>query len=154
MSTKFSISLYTVFYSIALVTFVSAAPFLIAASETKSSCDSVLIQAVEYDVLDYESSLAYLSQIDQATWDKKKTSASFIGKWTGFLGPMSGDFSYAKMDQARKRLFERKNYSIDTNTAIGKLRRYVTDKQVEAWLTCKLDEKNRSVEKTVTGFSC
>lgn len=125
--------------SVVALAFVSAMPMLTARTAEKNPCDAALIQQVDYETLNESSSHAYLSQIDEETWNDKKKDAGFIGKWTGFLGPMSGDFSYKQFDTARKAFFKRIKYDESSDKAMTKLRRYVIPEQLEKWQKCNED---------------
>lgn len=112
---------------------------LTAQTAAVDRCGAVLIQQIDYATLDEQSAKAYLSVIDQNTWDSKKTDAGFIGKWTGFLGPMSGDFSYEKFDQARTSYFRRIKYEASAATSVMKLRKFISADQIDAWAKCVKD---------------
>src|SRR5215813_1958341 len=105
-------------------------------------CDSILIQEISFDQLDQRSKLAYLSQIDEETWNSKKNDAGFQGEWMGFLGDMTGDFSWSNFEQARTHYFQKINYDTSSSTLAQKLRQYLTPAQVDAWLKCMSLQKN------------
>lgn len=136
--TPFSHKSRSTIRSILFATVAFATPMLIAAPKKDyvDPCVSVLLPQINLDTLDDQSMLAYFSQIDEQTWNDKKTDAGFIGKWEGFLGPMSGDFSYEHADQVRTKKFAELHYNASGKTAMLKLRQYLDDKQVEAWLGC------------------
>jgi hypothetical protein len=123
--------------SIVAAAFSAAIPILTAQRPPMDPCAVALIQQVDYQTLDEQSAVAYLSQIDKETWDSKKTDAGFIGTWTGFLGPMSADFSYEQFNSLRTRFFEKHKYDASSATAIKKLRRYITPEQLDAWVKCR-----------------
>lgn len=129
--------------SVLVVIFALMPPMLTAQTTAVDPCGAVLIQEIDYATLDDQSANAYLSVIDKNTWDSKKTDAGFVGKWTGFLGPMSGDFSYEKFDQARTSYFKRIKYNASAATSIMKLRKFITAPQLEAWVKC-IERQGRS----------
>jgi hypothetical protein len=113
------------------------------------------VQQVDFDILDEQAKFAYLSEIDEQTWNSNKTDTKFTGQWTGYLGPMSADFSYAQFDEARRQFFQRINYQRSASTFMQKLRRYLTDAQVNAWRDCMLAQGRYGLfllEKSVNDF--
>ena len=140
MTTNFFLSLS---HLVLAAIYVSLTSTLVAQKPNGDPCSAALVQQVDFYALDDQSAMAYLSQIDETTWDSKKTDAGFIGKWTGFLGPMSGDFSYQKFDEARRQFFQRVKDHASAATSIKKLRQYLTDAQLDAWKVC-ITQQGRS----------
>jgi hypothetical protein len=136
-----SLRVLSVFRSLLFVTCVFTTSILTGQTNTIDPCSQALIQQIDYNALDTTTAYAYLSQIDESTWDSKKKDRGFTGKWTGFLGPMSANVSYADFDEARRNFFKHIQYNETSHTASTQLRKYVSKDQLDKWEECNKDRE-------------
>jgi hypothetical protein len=98
-------------------------------------CNAVLVQTVDYTRLDSKDFLHYLSEVNESTWNQKKTDASFTGKIFAYF-PMSSDMSYSKFDEARRNYFSKINFDTSSELFFQHMYSYLTKEQLDTWKDC------------------